>query len=120
MNEILDIYKQILDYSKQIYSAVQEKEWENVILLISKREDPIQETNAFMAKHKKDLDKALKAEIDKFLQEIQEIDKKSTEEIQKSKAAVAAILGKIGHGQQVLKAYHKPTEYFSSELDENL
>jgi predicted phage-related endonuclease len=116
---ILDTYKMILEYSHKIKAAIENKQWEQVNLLASKREDLIQETNAFVNKNK-DMDQTLKKSIIELIKEINIIDDANFKQIKEDKIELKRLKSELARGQKALNAYQAVKDNSPGYLDQSL
>lgn len=116
---ILETYKKILDLSLEVQAAVKEKDWELVNILVSKREEHIQKTNAFVMNNK-NIDEELKKSIKAFLIEIKSVDDASFEVIKEDKAAMQIYRQKLSKGQKALNAYQTTDIMKRGSMDRSL
>jgi len=103
---ILDIYKDILNYSMQIKDAIQKKEWDLVNILILKREEPIHKSVVYFAVNEI-IEPELKKQIDQIISQIKKLDDENIKIIEEDKHLLELNIKKISKGQRALDAYKK-------------
>lgn len=117
--EIIGKYKQIIEYAKQIEAAIKKNEWEYISVLISRREELIQQTGKYMSENKP-LPTELKEIIDILILEIQKLDNKNIKLIETSKIVMEQDRIKLNVGQKVLNAYQSSINKDSRYLDKKI
>lgn len=110
--EILDIYHNLYDYTLQIKAAIEEKKWEHVKLLASKREELFQITNAIVLNKDKPVEKTLKEKINAIIQEIIVIDNENFKQINFDRNELEKLKAKVVIGHRALNVYQS-TSYDS-------
>ncbi|MGD9579817.1 MAG: hypothetical protein AB7V50_00450 [Vampirovibrionia bacterium] len=116
-HEILDIYQKLYDYTLQIKAAIEEKKWEHVSLLASKREELFQITNAFMLNKDKPVEPELKAKIKLKIDEIIVVDNENFKQITQDKKELEKLKAKVVIGHRALNVYHGKTNEVRSTFD---
>jgi vacuolar-type H+-ATPase subunit D/Vma8 len=100
-------------------AAIEEKEWERVNLLASKREDLVQKTNAFVSQNQ-DIEEELKNNIIELLKEINQVDEENSQKIHEDKAQLQKIRSQLTLGQKALNAYQKGKNIHSGHIDKSM
>lgn len=102
--DILNSYKEILDFGKKIKAAIEKKDWEQVTFLVSQRDEPVQKIVFFLSQNK-DLDPELNEQIQQFVSQIKELDNENIQAIEENKRLIDLNLRKIKLGKKALKGY---------------
>lgn len=102
--DILNTYKEILDFGKEIKAAIEKKDWERVTFLVSKRDEPVQKIVLFLSQNK-NLDPELNKQIQQYISQIKEIDNENIQTIEENKTLINLNLKKIKLGKKALKGY---------------
>ena len=114
--EILSTYNEILDYTKEIKAAIEDKDWERVNLLASHREKLFQKTNAFVLGNTT-IEDDLKKEIMVLLEQIKVLDDANFEAIKKDKSSMEKLRAKVKVGYKLLGAYQSKPGSYGSRVD---
>lgn len=102
--DILNSYKEILDFGKEIKAAIEKKDWERVTFLVSQRDEPVQKIVFFLSQNK-DLAPELNEQIQQFVSQIKELDSENIQAIEENKRLIDLNLRKIKLGKKALKGY---------------
>lgn len=115
--EILDIYNKLYDYTLQIKAAIEEKKWEHVSLLASKREELFQITNAIVLDKNNPVDESVKSKIKAFIDKIIVVDNENFKQINLDKKELEKLKAKVAIGHRALNAYQRSPGSSRSRLD---
>lgn len=118
-DDIIEIYSQIIDKSKEIKAAILQGEWERVDVLASHREELFQRSGNYLSKNKLK-NPELKEKVLTLLNEIKELDDANFKLIEEGKASMEKLRAKIKVGQKALKAYHALNKPDRTPMDQEI
>lgn len=113
---ILDIYNKLYQYTLEMTAAIEEKNWEQVNVLASHREELFQKINVFAAEQN-ECDEDLKRQLTSILEKIKAQDDANLKSALNKRVEMNKLKAQYNMSNRVLKAYNHSEGRYGRSVD---